>query len=245
MNRINTPYSNYSVRLFCLLLVISFCSGIYAQEKEKNVHICLKATPGIFWSSATSPAAGNGAKFGFGYGANVEIGLTETIYFITGLEVNAAGVKYKSTDSLAIPGNSNKETVTTAVNSSIQYLQIPLFFKMKTKEIGMLKYFGQFGLGSGIVISNNTTYTTTVTSGSTTLSENGTDSKIGDLNFLRESLLIGGGIEYNLSGSTSLLASLMYDNGFTTVLPSGNGPTGTPNHSIYSKGIALTIGILF
>ncbi len=224
---------------FLVFIALLLSSGIFAQAKEKSVHICLKGTPGIYWLSATAPAMSNGAKFGFGYGANVEIGLTETIYFVTGLEVNAAGAKYSSMDSVS--NGKSKFLVSSTANASIQYLQVPLFFKMKTKEIGMMKYFGQFGLGSGMVISNHTAWTAS----SSFASVSGTDTKTGDLNLIREALLIGAGVEYNLSGSTSIIGSLMYDNGFTGVLASGNGPAGTPNPTFYSKGITLTVGILF
>jgi hypothetical protein len=192
---------------FILTFIVGM--GMFAQEKQKPVHICLKATPGIYWLSASAPAASNGAKFGFGYGANIEIGLNETIFLVTGLEVNAAGAKYTSTDTLGPKGARIANTFTG--NASIQYLQLPLFFKMKTKEIGMLRYFGQFGLGTGIAISNSTAWTNSSSGLSTGLAASGTDTKTSDISLFREALLIGAGVEYNISGSTSLIGSIMYD----------------------------------
>jgi hypothetical protein len=243
MKVINTNIRKHVKWNLAALLSVFLGFGTFAQQKERNIHIALIATPGIYWLSSTAPASNHGAKFGFGYGANIEFGLTETIYFITGLEVNAAGANYKSTDSVASM-KSGRVFNTYTGNENIQYLKIPLFFKMKTKEIGMLKYFGQIGLGSGIAISNRMSWTNSATG--TALASSGTNEKTADLNLIRESLLIGAGMEYNLSGSTSLVGSIMFDNGFTPVLP-GNGitPSGNPNPVLYSKGITLTIGILF
>ena len=79
-----------------------------------------------------------------------------------------------------------------------------------------------------------------------------------DVVALRASLIIAAGIEYNIAGSTSVLAGLTFNNGFTDVL-TGNAieeksdrvplitPAGPVEYKLksYSNHLALTVGILF
>ncbi len=262
MQRPNTFIRLAASSALSFVLLTACLSPALAQDNDNKYHVCLQATPGIYWASTGDAASkSNGAKFGFGYGANVEDRLTETIYFVFGLNVNAAGVKYSTNDSTQSLKSGTNTLVrsyanTSSSNASIQYLQIPLFLKMKTKSIGMMKYYGAFGLGSGFAISNNTAWTRTVAQapgtaivGNGSVSSyptSGTDTKTADVNPIRESLLIGAGAEYNLSGSTSITGSLMFDNGFISAIPSGKtGPSGSVNPTLYTKGITLTVGILF
>ena len=250
--------------VFCVLLGFSICfgNGLFASNlytsnslltsttdniKGRNVHFTLKAVPGVYWlNSGANAAKSNGAAFGFGYGANVEFGLTETIYLVTGIEVAKIGAKYTSDSVATAAGKLPVGTVinTTTATATIQYLQVPLFFKLKTKSIGLIKYYGQFGLGSGIAISGTTSWSKIGSNMPTETS--GTYTGTSNAALFREALLIGGGLEYNLSGSTSLVGGITYDNGFLSLLSNKSGPSGSPNPtSLYSKGITITIGIQF
>jgi hypothetical protein len=71
-------------------------------------------------------------------------------------------------------------------------------------------------------------------------------------------LIVGGGIEYNLSGSASILAGITFNNGFNNVLRNeGVSKDDAGNPDIYNKTpqkfelkgmnnfLALNLGILF
>ena len=58
-----------------------------------------------------------------------------------------------------------------------------------------------------------------------------------NINYLNVSMIIGGGTEYTLSGSTVLLAGLQFNNGFLDVFDDDS--------KVNSNYLALTLGILF
>lgn len=232
MNVLNTSIYKSTKIIFAVLILTVFSKGIKAQ---KNIHFGLKVVPGIYWlTSADDSTKNGGSLFGFGYGAMLEFGLTDNYYIVTGLDIVAAGAKAKQE---VTAGTLKASTVSTM---NIQYLQLPVFLKMKTNAIGMIKYFGQFGLGTGIALSAKNSWETTI--GSTVTK--GSDTKKDNLFPLRESLLIGAGLEYNLSGNTSIVTSVAFDNGFTNILKEKNS-SGKTNPVLKSKGITLTVGILF
>jgi hypothetical protein len=114
-----------------------------------------------------------------------------------------------------------------------------------------MKYFAQFGLAPGIRVSSRAKL-----SGSNLpwpeediksikTNDNGDDmfhaTEFDDqVRFVNIPLIIGGGIEYNLSGNTSIYANLRYENGFTNVLNDKKSKTGA-----FSKNVSLSLGVFF
>jgi hypothetical protein len=125
---------------------------------------------------------------------------------------------------------------------------------MKTNEIGYMTYFGQFGLITGI----KTKARATDNAAKFDL-ENKTAAKeaeISDLNIdddmqlFRFQLSIGGGAEYNISGSTSLVFGINYNLGFSNVLRKTSRYITDMSHNSIKQNtsahnVALTVGILF
>lgn len=102
------------------------------------------------------------------------------------------------------------------------YLSLPIMLKFQTNYMGYMRYYGKFGLrndfllstrtdNQGIEYSSDALWTPT---GGTELE--GMRSK-GLMSFYKGSLGISGGVEYNISGSTVLVAELGYFYGFTEV----------------------------
>lgn len=232
MNELNFTLKNTAKVALAALLFVAFGTSVSAQ---KNIHFGLKAVPGLYWvKSSTDGAQSDGAGFGFGYGAMLEFGLTENYYIVTGVDIVSASTKLKQ--DFITPTN----TVVYQGQSTIQYLQVPLFLKLKTQSIGAIKYFGQFGLGTGFALNAKNKYDVITTDNTGTKTVSTSDSNKDEVFFLREALLIGLGLEYNLAGSTSIVAGVTYDNGFTPVLKDKS-----TNAKLTSKGITLTVGILF
>tara|TARA_B110000285_G_scaffold135660_1_gene152000 strand:- start:15 stop:875 length:861 start_codon:yes stop_codon:yes gene_type:complete len=140
-----------------------------------------------------------------------------------------------------------------------QYVNIPLFIKMKTNEIGYLTYFGQFGLNTSIKTKARSTDNVDLISAT-----NLTPSDLDDLDIEKEVNLfklagsIGGGFEYNLSESTSLSVAVIFDYGFTSltkktsdhVIAKQNGQAVTTfenytDQKNKANAVRLTVGILF
>jgi hypothetical protein len=121
--------------------------------------------------------------------------------------------------------------------------------KMHTNEIGYMTYFGQFGLISSIktkALANDA-----IMSPITKTQSNKENLDINnDVSLFRFQLSIGGGAEYNLSGSTSLVFGVNYNLGFSNVLRKNSrhivDMSGTAiRQNASAHNIALSVGILF
>ena len=148
---------------------------------------------------------------------------------------------------------------------AVNYVNIPFILKMKTKEIGYFTYFGEFGAIVGLKtkarvddVSDRIDTTSTVFS-----VDVANFPGLGDLDLakgtqpIRAGLRVGGGAEYNISGTTSLFFSLHYNYFITNALTraasedylrSYNSDTGQ-FEAVGAKAIpgsvSLTVGILF
>jgi len=141
----------------------------------------------------------------------------------------------------------------------VQYVNIPLFIKMKTDEIGYLTYFGQFGLNTSVKTKARSKDAIEIVTGNNIspadFEDLDVDSEIG---LIKLAGSVGGGFEYNLSESTSLTVAVNFDYGFTSltkktskhVIAFDQNPT-TTTFSSYSDqkntphAVRLTVGILF
>lgn len=217
--------------IFLSILMISTLA-VVAQD-ESNVHFGLKAAPSFAWLRTDSKNfSTNGSKFGFSYGLMTEFNFTKRYAFATGIDVAYRGGKLKSIIT---------DTMTTTIEQAmtLQYVELPLTLKLKTNEIGYLTYYLQIGVSPGVNIrSKADVKTSTQYNGATTsASEDGIDIKK-DINSFNLSMIIGGGVEYTLSGSTTLLLGVQFNNGFMDIAD-GDDLKANSNY------LALTVGILF
>lgn len=224
-------------KILTSLLVLAILSPAFGQDAKK-FHFGLKAMPGIYWPKTSDEnLKSNGSSFGFSYGAILEFGFADNYAFSTGMEVTSMGSKFTQTYTVL--------NITTVSSSELKlmYLQLPLCLKMKTNDIGGVKYFGTFGFGTSVNLKGIATTTTTVGGASPVITKE-SDKGENEIFPIRESLLVGLGIEYNLAGNTSLVAGLNFDNGFTPIL-NKKDDAGNEIPKAFCKGITLTAGILF
>ena len=149
----------------------------------------------------------------------------------------------------------------------INYVTLPISLKMKTKEIGYFTYFGEFGANIGLKtkarvddICDKLVWDTTSLAFNVIDVDHSDNTDI-DLGKgtqpIRVGLLVGGGAEYNISGSTSLFFALHYHYFATNALTREQGEdylreinenTGE-FQNVGAKSIpgsvSLTIGVLF
>lgn len=219
-------------------------SGSNANGADKNFHFGLNITPGLYWVKANGTSnAANGSSFGFGYGVNLEFYFTQNYGFVTGLEIASFGANYTNTNSW-VPKNTQTTDSITAHSYKLQYLEIPLMLKFRTQPIGMIKYFGIVGLNPGIRLKATDDYTVTGNAINPAGNAYTADYSVNNVNInsqtsiIRLAFVIGAGLEYNLAGTTSVQAALCYDSGFLNI-------NSSSSNSILSKGVTLTIGVLF
>ena len=215
-----------------ILLMVVCCvtfSNLFSQEDQKKFHFGLGVTPSLAWlHPGSDDFSGDGSKIGFNYGLITEFGFTDNYAFATGITVDHKGGKLRSkTPIVDTLGND----LSLHSNYTIRYIEIPATLKMKTNPIGYIRYFGQFGVAPGFLIGAKGTVTV---GDSIALNDEDAKDYINNFNI---SLVIGLGIEYNLSGNTNLLLGVLYKNGFSDVV----NKEGKAN----ANTIGLNVGILF
>ena len=181
-----------------------------------------------------------------------EFGFTKNYAFSTGLEILNANGKLGFADSTiyTLPNTTHPNLTDTFIlqkrTYKLRYVEIPLLLKLKTNQIGPITYFGQFGFDLAVL------WKATANDNVTGVTTSNTDIDISkDVNFIRLALNVGLGLEYNLAGTTSLVISLNYDNGFTNALKKNSETLyakkfNTPfaQNAVFNY-IGLNIGVLF
>jgi len=244
------------IALFTLLFSFLFiCSSVKAQESEnnlKNFRFGLHATPSIVWYKPDNAKIydSNGSKLKFAYGLLAEFKLNKVASFATGLNINYSGGKLNFVQDSIYYAIENDKFFIKSRSFNTVYVDIPITLKMKTPEIGAMTYFGQFGINMGVLTKGRADDKGTMNSllSSEVKSENVDITK--DMSFMSIGLNIGGGTEYNLAGTTSLVFSVNYHNGFTNILQKKSeyliDKKGNPlSMDVQSNYISLTIGVLF
>ncbi len=214
---------------------------IFAQE-EPAFHFGVKASPSLAWlRSDTKGYASDGSKFGFSYGLITDFNFASKYAFSTGIDITYRGGKFKTIQELKTKVNEDS-VISTSAAYVLQYLEIPITLKLKTNEIGSVTYYVQVGVAPGINIRarknyESTTQTTVLGTQYTTTAPGSKIDAQSEINSLNLSMIIGGGVEYTLSGQTVLVGGIQFNNGFLDVFD------GDPK--VNSNYLALTLGILF
>ena len=238
MKKINTLIS------FCLLTIMSFAQTTKTTATANKYRLGFKVSPNVSWlASDNSNMTVGGKSLQFGYGLNFDIFFTEHYAIGTGFNINNTGSSFtyykkfqngvENINGTLVDGMTHIGEVNRDL--TLKYFQVPLTFKMTTNEIGYITYWGQFGLGLNMnmkAISNDEidflSYQSYDPSGNLSSWENSSReseslTKVDvkdDINIFSANLIFAAGIEYNLSGNTSLLAGFTFQNGFTDVLGS-------------------------
>lgn len=269
-----------------ILLIAVFCLSMAGVAQEKEWKIALHFDPNISWMKPNDKNIESGSnKMKFGFGIMIDKMFTDNYAFGTGFNIIRTGgeLSYFYTGGYKKEGaTSNTEIVAERMRTyNLQYIEIPLTLKLRTNEIGYITYWAQMGIGLGFNIKaqadDETTYrlekvviaddpsTPDVDEASTTW-ENATIKQSSveevdikdDIGVFRTSLIIGAGIEYNLSGDASILAGITFNNGFNNILTSeGVLKTEAGNPDIFNRVpqkfelnsinnfLSLNIGFLF
>jgi len=124
---------------------------------------------------------------------------------------------------------------------------------MKTKEIGYMTYFGEFGLNLAFrtgtkITDRNVTFEN---SDAALILDDITDVNMDkDMQPIRVQLRVGLGTEYAISEGTSLFGAIHYNLGFTNVLKGDsrylvNEDNRQFTQKVSAHGIQVTVGVLF
>ncbi len=214
------------------------------EEEPAKVRMGLHLMPSVAWMlprDIQTVAGKPVVRFGFAFTADIHF--SETYSFGSGLNVFHNGGRVEYIDRVTGDPNSHADDTTSFIvnrlrNFDNQWVEVPLTFKLRTKEIGYITYWGQFGLGLGLNIRSTARETINALY-KEKLAEDGTaiwevlDTDIHDVvdaevltdnevNIMRAAMILGLGIEYNMSGSTSLLVGATFNNGLFNVISGRN-----------------------
>lgn len=202
-------------------------SANITNAQEQKFHFGLKVAPTIAWMKPdTKDLNKYGSKLGFTYGLMGESNFASNYALTYGLQVTYRG------------GILNYESAAFSTRTSyvLKYVELPIGIKMKTNEFNRYRYFGQFGLVPGLNLSAKTN----TEKGSITESNIESKANITDINM---SMMIALGAEYTISGSTTFLVSLEFNNGFVDVLAKSKDTD--PEFKAISNYFAVNLGIMF
>jgi hypothetical protein len=275
-------------KLVYSLFIISAAFSLKAQDDagDKKVKLGIAVTPAVNWlapDNANKEKSG-GAVMKMGIGLVADFRLTNVIWFHTGIEYTTAGGKlnYTANDSAyyyynndaivkVSPVDAMNPTSTPNVdpayktyrllsrNHKVGYIHIPVGFKLKTKEIGGITYYGQIGgdLFFRTSAKGDDHVTFYNSAGSLVTTDLKANKINGSVNFFNAAASVGFGGEYRISGSTALTASLQYRHGIMNFTAKDNDYLLRANVSSAGfvvsefanatklRQVVLTIGIMF
>lgn len=222
-----------SLSALTLLLSILLCQfQVFSQDNEvvirtvdsesnsRSLSFGLFGAVNVGWiRSDTKGYQSDGVQPGLSYGLITDFSLekNDNYFFSTGVIINNIGGVMNNPSVVSLTdsvGTIVLEPARRQVEYSIRQIEVPISLKMKTNEIGYIKYFGQFGISPAFNIRTTQKGEDFYDSGSQQLDENADL----DVRVFRVGVLAAAGIEYNLTGHTNLVLSLSYNGAFTNAL---------------------------
>lgn len=222
-----------NVSIIGMLLLLLFSNNLIAQNDFPKVQFGIKVGPNLGW---IKPDAENysseGTVVGFNWGFHTEFNLSTNYAINSGFNVVYNNGKLKYPHKLdTVEGILQRKY-------NLQYLEIPICLKMRTKQIGYMTYYGMIGLGVSFNLRAKAKDIFNV--------EPETKNNIQDeITFMRESLIVGGGIQYSLGGSTSLMFEVVFNNGFSDILKGKNSIDDSIKQDAISNYIQFNLGVIF
>ncbi len=229
------------------------------QVQAQDIRFGFQLSPTIGWMSTNENLINsNGANLG------LKLGMTGDFYFREnyaissgiGFYFNSGGTLFyeENFDTVGIwsevdiPGSDGVYNGGTNFKYSIQLVEIPLGLKLRTREFGYIRYF----LQPEVTFGFRTQARGSIENVTGIDAEEKYDIKSA-VNLLNLSWGIGGGVEYNISESTSLVGGLAFQAGFAdmtkdnrTVLSRGDR-MGTSEDNSRGKlyGLIIRLGVIF
>ena len=268
-------------KLFGFILLSVFSISLFAQDKGsdlKNMRFGVTVLPALNWYKPADPkkfsSEGVVPKIGvlvngeYSFGSNFAIGFGAGIASMGGKISFSDSVRYAIDDDKILGWKDTTKTSKSYLLETREYkasyFLIPVSLKMRTNEIGYLRYFVEPRLNIGI--RKNVRADDGVKDWRTDKV-----SKLEDLNIntdmapINLSVTISGGGEYYLSGSTAFVFALGFQYGLSntvkgtsdylerfknTKLPTnvnaGGAGTGAQLEEKFTQnGLVLSLGILF
>ena len=218
-----------SRRFFCaseiikkLLLGLVFCclaAYVVAEtDSNKKLRIGLILDPNFGRiSSNEQNVESDGSKMGFAYGLTGDYYFAKNYAFSSGLSLITINGQFVQRDTVTVLHN--------------QYLQIPLMLRLRA-ELSSFGVFANFGFTTDFRLSSSKDVNSPVAANNVS-----NRNASGDISVFRAGLLIGGGLEYNITDDFTLFGGLIYNKGLTTIYKN--------DFNLKNNYLALRLGVFF
>lgn len=226
-------------KLVVAVACAALCGGMTAQTSD--FRIGLQLSPAFSWITTDDESiARTGTNLGITVGAVGEYYFSEFVALSGGMNIsfNKGGTLRHDTGGNFFPEsilsddlyNSGDKPLPDGVKLkySLQYLEFPLAFKVRTKEYGYFRYFVEAPI--------LTWGLRTQARGAIDASDVSTEDEniAGDVNFLNISWGFGLGLEYAVSQNSSLVGGIYFTRGFVDVtndeaIKAADNPDQNPN----------------
>lgn len=239
-------------QIFSFLLLFSFATKCFSISDK--IRLGLQFSPGIAWSKPFGSEIKEGKpRFGANYGFMIEYWFAKNYGFTSGL--NGAYDGCNISGRVAFEENANHVKVRSVTEHYVfSYIEIPAYLKLKTNDIkgGKFSVWGQVGFNINLTVSARATYSDSIPTPNENIfidkenvlkQKNAVAQSIPGFwtNFFDIRIGAGGGFEYRFDSRTSLIAGLMYHNGFINNI-FDHDPNKNPN---VMRMMSLRIGVLF
>jgi hypothetical protein len=228
-------------KLLPLLLFLVMVSQ--AQAQYKPILFGLRVGTNLGWVNPdTEGYSSEGIVTGFTWGFIGEFFIMENYAILTGFNVNYNGGKleypyYKDVNEDFVP-----EEGLLHRKYNLSYIEIPLCLKMQAELSEKMKIFAKIGLGTSFRLKAKGTDDFVYDGGEVSYSKKNIED---DIALVRESLIVGGGIELKIKGSAALIIDLTYDNAFNNMLTGNDQSLTDTNPRAVHNFVELGVGILF
>lgn len=248
--------------MLCLLITAlpAAAQDDYGDREVSRLRFGAYIAPNLSWMHPTAGKSddgqftvkSNGSRMGYSWGIAAEYFFAENYGIATGFQLNTTGGKIitGNTDTTPVPRTVRE----TDFTYTAQYLEIPFGLKLRSDEIGRVRFFGQIGLALGINIGKKVDYTVIYRDADNTeQTVTGEKEKlVGSLTMAPAMLQlnVGAGLEYAIGGKMSFYTGVFFNNGF---LPDATRPDkfGLGYEGSFTDGntrlnnLALRVGLFF
>lgn len=233
------------MRYSALILLAFLLLSLEGISQIKPFRFGVRVAPNIAWVSPdTDGYESEGAQPGFSWGFIADITLTQNYFIKTGFSMDYLNVKLSNpteqvidpVTEILVPGKLTRDI-------NLRYLDVPLTLKMRTNRFGNSAFFGEIGFGAGFNIKATSSDEFVADDGSYSATEDHNISD--DITLVKGSLIVGGGYAYFIDRSTSLIASLTFNNGLSNILTGQGVENSTEKPRAKIHYFQLNLGIMF
>lgn len=232
------------------IAVFSFlCMMSAATFGQTSFQFGLTANPMVNWMKPeASEIEKGGVRGGFEFGFMADINFTDNYILATGItmSLNGGNIDYKDSILMYLHAPDTARFAGT-VNTTfkVNYLNLPVVFKMRTNELGNSGKIRCYG-GLGVVMAFRYKARVDAENDGNMIFDNENFAKNKDQtggvfnsNVFNLQLHVEAGIELPFSDKTALVAGVFYRNGFVNVVDDGD------EDKIALHNLGLRIGVLF